>query len=261
MKKRMKKRLKTRCFLLAALMALAVLGGCAASSQKGTLKVGVRDDIMGFGYLNPTTGEYYGLEIDLARKLAKDLGYGQVEFVTVTPENRKSMLLEGNVDCLIASYSIEETRLENFDFSPPYFADHTCIMVENSSMIEGIEDLVGKKTGVLDGANTAPKLSSKMIELGLISEHDLKGSSLEKRDTYSELSLALEEGDVDAVCMDGGVARAYLDENRRILDDVVGTENYGVATVKGSALSGPVAASVTRMLDDGTIAALMDKWD
>lgn len=100
-----------------------------------------------------------------------------------------------------------------------------------------------------------------MIELGLISEHDLKGSSLEKRDTYSELSLALEEGDVDAVCMDGGVARAYLDENRRILDDVVGTENYGVATVKGSALSGPVAASVTRMLDDGTIAALMDKWD
>ena len=49
MKKRMKKRFGPWRLLLAALMALAVLGGCASSSQKGTLKVGVRDDIMGFG--------------------------------------------------------------------------------------------------------------------------------------------------------------------------------------------------------------------
>lgn len=254
----MKKRMKTLCLLLTV---LAVLAGCAAPSKNGTLTVGVRDDIVGFGYLNPTTGEYYGLEIDLARKLADKLGYGQVEFVTVTPETRKSMLLEGKVDCLIATYSIEETRLENFDFSPAYYTDHTSIMVEKSSMIDGIEDLVGKKTGVLDGANTAPKLSSKMMELGLISEQDLKGSSLEKWPTYGEMSVALEEGAVDAVCMDGGVARAYLDDDRKILDDVVGTENYGVATVKGSALSAPVAEAVKQMMDDGTMAALIDKWD
>lgn len=254
----MKKRIKTLGLLL---VALVVLAGCAASSKKGTLKVGVRDDIMGFGYLNPLTEEYYGFEIDLARKLADHLGYGQVEFVTVTPENRKNMLLEGEVDCLIASYSIEETRLENFDFSPAYYTDYTSIMVEKSSLIDSIGDLVGKKTGVLDGANTAPKLSSKMIELGLISEHDLKGSSLEKRDTYGELSVALEEGEVDAVCMDGGVAKAYMDEDRKILDDVVGTEQYGVATVKGSALSGPVEDAIRQMLDDGTITALIDKWD
>ena len=44
--KMMKKRIKVLCLLL---VALAVLAGCAASSKKGTLKVGVRDDIMGFG--------------------------------------------------------------------------------------------------------------------------------------------------------------------------------------------------------------------
>lgn len=254
----MNKKIKAMCLLLAV---TAMIAGCAASSGRGALKVGVRDDIMGFGYLNPTTGEYYGLEIDLARRLAKDLGYSGVEFVTVTPDDRKDMLLEGKVDCLIATYSIEESRLENFDFSPSYFTDYTSIMVEKSSLIDSIDDLVGKKTGVLDGANTAPKLSSKMIGLGFISEEDVKGSSLERRDTYAELSVALEEGEVDAICLDGGIARAYMKSSRRLLDDVVGEEDYGVATVKGSALSKPVADSVQKMLEDGTIAAFIDKWD
>lgn len=79
------------------------LTACSTSSKSGTLKVGVRDDIMGLGYFNPTTKEYYGLGIDLARKLADDMGYVNVEFIAVNPENRKNMLLEGNIDCLIAA--------------------------------------------------------------------------------------------------------------------------------------------------------------
>lgn len=258
----MKKLIRGLCLLV---LLPTMLAGCAASSKptsgSGTLKVGVRDDIVGFGYLNPTTGEYYGLEIDLARKLAADLGYAKAEFVTVTPDDRKDMLMNGDVDCLIATYSIEESRLENFDFSPAYYTDYTSIMVEKSSMIDHIDDLVGKKTGVLDGANTAPKLSSKLIEMGLITAEDVKGSSLEYSETYDALSEALEDGTVDAVCMDGGVARAYMKEDRMILEDVVGTENYGVATQKDSALSQKVAASVQKMLNDGTIAELIDKWD
>lgn len=259
MKKRLRKNL---CLLLSAAFLLT---GCSVSAstggKSGTLKVGVRDDIMGFGYLNPTTGEFYGLEIDLARQLAKDLGYADVAFTTVTPENRKDMLLNGTVDCLIASYSIEESRLEHFDFSPVYFSDYTSIMVEKSSLIHSIDDLVGKTTGVLEGANTAPKLSSKMMELGLITEKDLKGSSLEYRDTYEELSNALETGEVDAVCMDGSVARAWMKEDRVILDDVVGEERYGVATQKDSPISQKTADCIQRMLDDGTMDRLIDKWD
>lgn len=256
----MKKLIRGLCL---PVLLSAMLAGCAAQSAggTGTLKVGVRDDIVGFGYLNPTTGQYYGLEIDLARKLAKDLGYANAEFVTVTPDNRKDMLLNGKVDCLIATYSIEESRMKNFDFSPAYYTDYTSIMVEKSSLIDHIDDLVGKKTGVLDGANTAPKLSGKLIEMGLITADDVKGSSLEYCETYDALSEALEDGTVDAVCMDGGVARAYMKEDRVILEDVVGTENYGVATQKDSALSQKVADAVQKMLDDGSMDALIDKWN
>lgn len=258
----MKKFKNTAAFILIMSVVLStVLAGCNTSSKSGTLKVGVRDDVMNLGYLNPTTGQYYGMEIDLARLLADDLGYEKVEFVTVKPDTRKDMLLNGEVDCLIAAYSIAETRLENFDFSPAYYSDYSRIMVEKTSMIESLEELVGKKVGVLDGANTAPELAQKMTEMGLITAEDAKGTSLVKKDSYAELGEALEEGTADAVCMDGCIARAYMNDDRVLLEDTIYQEDYGVATQKDSKFSEPVAESIQKMLDNGTIAGLIDKWD
>lgn len=258
----MRNMLRRICLLSAAAVLLTGCGQTAgAAGGSGTLHVGVRDDIVGFGYLNPDTEEYYGLEIDLAKELARELGYADVEFAVVNPENRKAMLADGNVDCLISMYSIEETRLENFDFSPSYYTDHGRIMVEKSSMMDSIDDLVGKKIGVLEGANAAPKLAGYMKELGLISDEDVKDTSLVYKDTYAELSDALEVGEVDAICVDGGIARAYQKDDRKILDEEVTTEQYGVATQKDSELSGKMAAAVQKLLDDGTLTEIIDKWD
>ncbi len=257
---RVKKIRKT--VIAAAALTLAFMGApCVVYAAGSTLKVGVRDDIMHMGYLNPDTGKYYGLEIDLAAELADSLGYKSVEYITVEPDDRKEVLLSGEVDCLIAAYSVEASRLENFDFSPAYYVDHSVIMVEKSSLITEISQLVGKKTGVLNGANTGAKLSEKMIELGLITEEDTKGSSLEKMESYEALSTALEEGDVDAVCMDGCIARAYMEDDREILDEQIGEEQYAVATQKDSALSEKVSAAIQKMLDDGTIDRLIEKWN
>ena len=86
--------------------ALAGLAGCSGENAKGSpasgkaLRVGVRSDVVGFGYLNEGTGKYYGLEIDIAEEMAARMGYGSVEFVTVTPDTRKDMLVNGEVDCI-----------------------------------------------------------------------------------------------------------------------------------------------------------------
>ena len=104
----------------------------------------MRADVVGFGYFNERANNYYGLEIDLARELASRLGYADVEFVTVEPDTRKDMLLAGEVDCLVACYSITDTRTENFDFSPAYYHDRAVIMVENSSLITDASDLENK---------------------------------------------------------------------------------------------------------------------
>lgn len=256
---------------------LAGLAGCGggdakASSGSGTLRVGVRSDVVGFGYLNEATNKYYGLEIDIAEDMAARMGYADVEFVTVTPDTRKKMLTEGDVDCMIACYSVAASREENFDFSPTYYTDSSVVMVEDSSLITSVDDLKGLTFGTMAGTNTAPQLALKLTESGFTSGEALEQNedhSMTQFDTfrlvqlasYQDLSKALEEGTIDAACMDGAIAHTYLSADRSILDYTIDTQEYGVATQKGSSLSAPVAEAVQSMLDDGTIAALTDKWD
>ena len=239
----------------------------------GTLRAGVRADIVGFGYLNEDTGNYYGLEIDLVNKLAERLGAGDVEFVTVLPENRKEMLLNGEIDLIAGCYSIADSRLENFDFSPAYYDDRVIAVVQNSSLFEGIDDLRGCTFGTMSGANAAPLLSIKLYEIGFSNGEVVTANednsdvtfdtwNLVQYPSYRELSDALESGEVDAMVLDGAIAQTYMDDKRTVLPGfVVAEQSFGVATQKGSELSQPVSEAVQEMLDDGTIAALVDKWD
>lgn len=264
--------------MLGALPASLLMAGCSdgavgAIAGSGTLRAGVRADVVGFGYLNEGTGNYYGMEIDLVEELASRLGYGGVEFVTILPENRKEMLLDGQVDLIAACYSIAETRLENFDFSPAYYDDRVIAVVQNSSLIEGIDDMRGLTFGTMSGANAAPLLSTRLYEDGFTSGEVVTANEdnsdvsfdtwhLLQFPSYQELSDALEDGTVDAMVLDGAIAQTYMDDKRHVIDGfVVAEQSYGVATQKGSELSTPVAEAVQEMLDDGTVAALVDKWD
>ena len=282
---------RRRFVSLAALVAAipAGLAGCTPRATGGagsgsaavaapaagadTLRVGVRADVVGFGYLNERTGKYYGLEIDIANELAERLGYRDVAFTTVTPDDRKEILLDGQVDALVACYSIAESRLKNFDFSPAYYDDAVIAVVENSSLIASVEDLVGRTFGTMAGSNAAPLLSVKLYEEGFTSGEPLQANEdnsdvtfdtwrLRQYASYQELSDALEVGEVDAMVLDGAIAHTYMNDERSILEGFTVEEvSYGVATIKDSELSAAVAEAVQAMLDDGTIDALVDKWN
>jgi beta-glucosidase/6-phospho-beta-glucosidase/beta-galactosidase/ABC-type amino acid transport substrate-binding protein len=63
--------------------------------DRGYLSIAVRQDLPGFAYPDSNTGELEGLEIDLARYLARKIlgDSGKVRFVPVTTETRIPMLL------------------------------------------------------------------------------------------------------------------------------------------------------------------------
>ena len=75
--------------------------GVGADTQaiidRGVLRVGVKNAVLGFGYQDPVTGEYSGMEISLAEKLAEQLGV-DVEFTTVTAATRTELLDSGDID-------------------------------------------------------------------------------------------------------------------------------------------------------------------
>ncbi len=272
---RLLKGILAACIACALACCAGALAACSQGSQdsgSGTLRVGVRADIQGFGYLNEQTGKYYGLEIDIAQELAKRLGYAEASFTTVTPSDRKEQLLDGNVDCLIACYSISASREENFDLSPAYYTDKSVLMVENSSLISELDDLKGGTIGTMAGTNAAPQLAESLGHAGFTDGKVLKTNEdnsrvefdnfkLRQYASYDELSQALECGEVDAAAMDGAIASAYLKSNRSIMEYKIASQEYGVATQKGSELSAQVDEQVQAMLDDGTIAKLIDKWD
>jgi len=235
--------------------------GCAGSGS-GTLRVGVRSDIQYWGYYDENRGEYYGLEIDLARDLAKKLGYADVAFTTVDPTNREEKLENNEVDCIVACYSVTDERSRVVDFSPVYFQDHVKVLTMKSTLFTKVSDIVGMNIAYVTGTNARDKLVAKMEADGLITADDMKGTVFTEYSTYQDVFGYLTIGVVDAAVADGSIATDYLASGYDIiaLDENISDENYAVATQKGSTLSSRMADAVNALLEDGTVTALIEKW-
>ena len=70
-------------------------------------RVGVKQDVPNFGYKNPDSGEFEGLEIDIARKITRQLGV-DIEFTPVTAQTRGPLLDNGQVDLVFITFTITE---------------------------------------------------------------------------------------------------------------------------------------------------------
>ena len=141
----------------------------------GVLRVGVKNAVVGFGYQDPATGEYSGMEIELAKKLADQLGV-DVEFTTVTAATRTELLDSGDIDCVLATFTITDERKQSWDFTTPYYTDYVTVLVEDAAGITSLADLQGKLVGVSSGSTSARSLVEAMIEGG-----DIEGTGFSCR--------------------------------------------------------------------------------
>lgn len=235
--------------------------------DRGTLRVGVKNAVIGFGFQDELTGEYSGMEISLAEKIAASLGV-DVEFTTVTAATRTELLDSGDIDCVLATFTITDERRESWDFSTPYYTDYVTVLVQNDSGITGLADLRDKKVGVSSGSTSARSLTSAMIEGGVIEGAGFDaesfdpatwtdGVSFAQYDDYPTISTALSAGEVDAFCVDKSILAVYHTDDRTYIDDKFAPQEYGVATKKDSGLGDYVDALVRGWLGDGTIEGLI----
>ena len=271
--------------ILTVCMSVMMLAGCGSDTEtksasnsdnprdvqeiiaRGTLKVGVKNVTKGFGYEDPATGEYSGLEISLAKKLAESLGV-EVEFTPVTAATRTALLDSGDIDCVIATFTITDERKNSWDFTTPYYTDHVGVLVENSSGIKNLADLKDKTVGVSSGSTSAKSLVEAMIKAGVISGdgYDAKtfdpatwttGVKFKQYDDYPAISTALSAGDVDAFCVDKSILAIYNTDGRSYIEEEFAPQEYGIATKKGSGLSKVAEDFVQKSLKDGTIDTLI----
>jgi putative glutamine transport system substrate-binding protein len=276
---------RTLALVLAVLMLLPIVGlaGCsstgsaatptptaAPTESKGPLKVGVKNNVVGFGYQDPLTNEYSGMEIDLANKIADALGYDGVELTAVTAATRTELLDAGTIDCVLATFTITDKRKESWDFTTPYYTDAVTVLVEKASNIATLADLVGKKVGVSTSSTSAKALATAMADAGLIPAFDTTadfvpatfdgGVTFTEFTDYPSISSALTAGTVDAFCVDKSILATYLSDDRAYIKETFSPQNYGVATKKGSELSGSINTLVDGWLKDGTIGGLVTQY-
>lgn len=237
--------------------------------DRGVLKVGVKNAVMGFGFEDPLTGEYSGLEIELAKALADKLGV-EVEFTAVTAATRTELLDSGDIDCVLATFTITDERKESWDFTTPYYTDHVSVLVEDAKGIKTLDDLMDKKVGVSSGSTSAKSLVKAMIEKGLISGDGFDeesfdpatwttGVKFQQYDDYPTISTALSAGEIDAFCVDKSILAIYKTEGRSYIDAEFAPQEYGIATTKGSGLSKTAEELITEKLADGTIDKLISE--
>lgn len=239
--------------------------------DRGVLRVGVKNAVVGFGYQDPATGEYSGMEIELAKKLAGQLGV-DVEFTTVTAATRTELLDSGDIDCVLATFTITDERKQSWDFTTPYYTDYVTVLVEDSSGITSLADLKGKLVGVSSGSTSARSLVEAMIEDGDIEGTGFSadtfdpatwtdGVTFQQFDDYPAISTALSAGTVDAFCVDKSILAVYKTEGRSYIDAQFAPQEYGIATKKGSDFSTYCNDFVEACLADGTIDGYISEFN
>ena len=202
--------------------AIAVGGGLAGCASGDVLRVGTKIDVPSFGFQNPESGNIEGFEVDIARALA--------------------------------TFTITEARKKSYNFSQPYFTDHIGVLVKKDAGITELADLDGKTVGVASSATTRDKLTQAGDEIGIHMQ-------FAEYATYPEIKIALVTGRVDAFSVDRSILMGYLDDSTMLLDAQFAPQEYGIATKKtNTELAGQIDDALQDMMDDGTLAALEEKW-
>lgn len=250
--------------------AAALDADVQAIVDRGVLRVGVKNAVVGFGFQDTLTGEYTGMEIDLAQGIADELGV-DVEYTTVTAATRTELLDAGDIDCVLATFTITDERKKSWDFTTPYYTDHVTVLVEDSAGITDLSGLVDKVVGVSSGSTSARALTEAMIAAGVLPGDNFdketfdpatwtEGVRFQQYDDYPSISTALAAGQVDAFCVDKSILAVYKTEGRSYIADEFAPQEYGIATKKGSGFSAWCETYIQEKLADGTIDGLIAEY-
>ncbi|NHI16483.1 glutamate ABC transporter substrate-binding protein [Microbacterium excoecariae] len=189
--------------------------------------IGVKEDQPGLGYLDATTGERTGFDVEIARWMAASLGFSedQIDWQAIPSANREQALINGDVDFYVGTYSITDERKQQIDFAGPYFATGQGLLVAADSDIASDADLTSDVT-VCSATGSTPIQNIR----------DNYDAQTEEFDTYTQCVDALLNGTVDAVTTDEliliGYAAQYPDE-LKIVGEPFSEELYGIGVPKG----------------------------
>ncbi|MBX3093566.1 MAG: glutamate ABC transporter substrate-binding protein [Cryobacterium sp.] len=193
----------------------------AALNAAGSITIGTKFDQPLFG-LKGLDGKPVGFDVEIGKIIASELGIDEanINWIETVSANREPFIENGEVDIVIATYTINDARKEKISFAGPYYnaGQDILVLAGNPEGINGPEDLAGK-----DVCSVAGSTSEKNI-----AEY---GVNLITTDTYSNCLEPLRNGTVIAVTTDNVILAGLADQNPgefEVISKPFTEEPYGI---------------------------------
>lgn len=176
--------------------------------ERDELRVGLSADYAPMEFEHTVNGktEYAGVDIDLAKKIAKDNNL-KLKIVNMSFDSLLGALKTGKIDIIISGMTSTPERKKQVDFSDSYMMTKNIMLVKKDKVNEykDIKDFNNKKVGAQKGT-----------EQEKIAQTEIENASITSLSRLPDVILALKSGKVEGAVVEKPVAEAYLKQNPKL---------------------------------------------
>ncbi|MEY3180645.1 MAG: hypothetical protein RL614_1119 [Pseudomonadota bacterium] len=230
----------------------------------GVVTMGVRESSGALSY-TLGDGKYAGFHVEICNDVLRDIQKQlnmktlDIKYTPVTSQNRIPLLQNGTVDIECGSTTNNATRQKDVAFAVTTYVEEIRIAVKANSGITSLNQLNGKKVATTTGTTSVQLLRKHERATGVNFE-EVFGKD------HADSFLLLESGRADAFVMDGSIlagniANAKNPSDYRIVGEIIAVEPIAIMMRKDDpSFKKAVDTSIMKMMKDGTLAKLWDKW-
>ncbi|MQA14345.1 MAG: transporter substrate-binding domain-containing protein [Pseudonocardiaceae bacterium] len=201
----------------------------AELSEAGTIRIGTKFDQPLFGLRN-LDGQMRGFDVEIAKIISGQLGIApeDIEWVQSPSAQREDLIERGEVDMVVATYTINDERAQRVSFAGPYYQAGQILMVRSDNQeITGPDSLRGSGARVCTVTGSTPSENIRPF---------IEESQLVLFQQYSQCRDALGTDQVDVVTTDNVILLGYVANSEgqfKLVGDTFTEEPYGVGIPKG----------------------------
>ncbi|HMR64213.1 MAG TPA: transporter substrate-binding domain-containing protein [Anaerolineae bacterium] len=226
-------------------------GTLSAIRQRGTVRVGLDASFPPFEAVDGA-GQIVGLDVDLARAIAADLGV-EVEIVNIGFDGLYDALLARRVDLVISGLPYDPRWTEDVAYTRNYFnAGQVLVTRRDDLTLQHVEDLSDQTLAIEWGSQAemeARRLRQTRPQLDLV-----------RQATAAEAIEALLTGQTEAAVVDGVSAVGALPRGLRIVTYLTDEWYAAAVHIESQDLLAAVNDSLVRLEERGELAKMQAKW-
>ena len=255
--------------LLLALLMIASLAACGkkanddkSSSDSKTLVMGTSADYAPFEFMykgENGTMQYGGIDVSVGQYIAENMGK-ELKVENMAFDYLLPALVKGDFDIVISAMEVDEKRLQSADFSDPYYTDlppAILVKASNAASYKTLADFAGKSVAAQTGTT----------KLDIVNDQ-LTGANAVPLQLVTDMVNELVNGKVDAIVVDGAVAKQYAETNKDLViadasSELGAAQPYCVAVAKGDpkGLLPAINAAIAKMNEENKLESFISAAD